>query len=355
MSLDLAAKIDLVKRPPTEEVLTEAELAELLSREERPKHYIGLEVSGPLHLGSLVATGFKINDFIRAGFRCKVFLADSHSFINGKFGGDWDKIRRIAKEYYADAFTFFCPGVEIEYGSELYAGNDEYWKNIIRLCKQITLARDTRCLTILGRTASDRLDMAQYFYPPMQATDIWAMDLDVAHSGMDQRKVHILAREVFPSLKWKKPVAVHHHLLSGLGEPRRAGMDEDERVDMLISSKMSKSRPETAVFIHDSEGDIRRKLGKAWCPQKVVDGNPVLDYAKQIVFHETMSLEVERPLKYGGTVTYESYDALERDFAEGKLHPSDVKAAVATELNRIISPVRNHFESASIVREVLSA
>src|SRR5437868_1276025 len=196
--MDVEAKIGLVSRAPTEEILTEAELVDLFSRVERPKHYIGLEVSGPLHLGSLVVTGFKINDFIRAGFRCRVFLADWHSFINGKFGGDWDKIQRIAKEYYADAFSFFCPGVEIEYGSRLYAGNDEYWKSVIRFSKHITLARDTRCLTILGRTTSEKLDMAQYFYPPMQATDIRGMDLDLAHSGMDQRKVHILAREVFP-------------------------------------------------------------------------------------------------------------------------------------------------------------
>jgi tyrosyl-tRNA synthetase len=132
-------------------------------------------------------------------------------------------------------------------------------------------------------------------------------------------------------------------------------MDDDEKVDMLISSKMSKSKPETAVFIHDSEVDIRRKLGKAWCPEKVVEGNPVLDYAKQIVFHETSSFRVERPAKYGGNINYESYAALERDFAEGKLHPSDLKGAVAQELNRIIAPVRAHFDGAKIISEVISA
>jgi tyrosyl-tRNA synthetase len=351
-ALNLETKLALVRRPPTEEIVTEEELVDLLSRSERPRHYIGLEISGPLHLGSLILTGFKINDFIKAGINCRVFLADWHSFINGKFGGDWEKIQRIAREYYADAYSFYCPGVEIEFGSELYTGNDEYWKNLVRLCKQVTLARDTRCLTIMGRTTKDKLDMAQYFYPPMQANDIHAMDLDIVHSGIDQRKVHMLAREVFPALGWKKPVAVHHHLLGGLGEPIRQGIDENEKLDTVISSKMSKSRPETAIFIHDTEEDIGRKMSKAWCPERTTAGNPVLDYAKEVVFHETATVTVERPSKYGGDVTYGSYAALERDFLEGKLHPSDLKSAVAAEINRMVAPLRAHFHGARIIDEL---
>ena len=162
-----------------------------MRRDPHPKHYVGLEISGLLHLGSLIL-GYKINDFLKAGMKCKVYLADYHSYINNKWGGDWEKIQQVAKDYDADAFTFYCPGVEIEYGSELYHNNDEYWKRLIRFSKQITLARDTRCLTIMGRTAKEKLDVAQYLYPPMQATDIKAMDLDVVHAGLDQRKVHML-------------------------------------------------------------------------------------------------------------------------------------------------------------------
>jgi tyrosyl-tRNA synthetase len=352
--MDTEAKVDLVKRLPTEEVVTDEELASLFNREAKPKHYIGLEISGPLHVGTLITSGFKIRDFIKAGIRSKVFLADWHTFINNKFGGDWDKIKRVGREYYADAFTFFCPGVEIEYGSNLYAGNDQYWKNLVTFSKHVTLARDTRCLTIMGRTAKEKLDVAQYLYPPMQATDIKAMDLDIAHSGIDQRKVHILAREVFPTLKWKKPVAVHHHLLLGLNEPKRLGVDDDPKLDMIISNKMSKSKPETAVFIHDTEQDISRKLGKAWCPEKLVENNPVLDYAKHLVFHEFASLEVERPAKYGGDMAYGSYAQLEEDYRAAKLHPSALKTADARALNKIIEPVRRHFEGKSIISEVYS-
>jgi len=350
--MDLEERLALVRRPPTEEVLTEAELVALLGKEAHPKHYIGLEISGLLHLGSLVILGFKINDFIKAGVRCKVFLADWHSYINNKMGGDLDKIERVSR-YYKEAFGFFCPGVEFELGSKLYAGNDQYWKDLLRFSKQITLARDTRCLTIMGRTTKDKLDVAQYIYPPMQATDINAMGLDIAHSGMDQRKVHALVREVFPSLGWKVPVAVHHHLLAGLQKPEGAGLDEDAESDKVVSSKMSKSKPDSAIFIHDSTEEIARKMGKAWCPEREAEGNPVLDFAKHVVFHEMGRMEVVRPEKYGGTVAYESYADLERDYVAGKLHPKDLKQTVASKLDLVVAPVREHFKGTKILEEVM--
>ncbi|MGA2664633.1 MAG: tyrosine--tRNA ligase [Nitrososphaerales archaeon] len=352
--MDIEERMELVRRPPTEEVVTEEDLRALFERDPHPSHYVGLEISGLLHLGSLVILGYKVNDFIRAGMRCKIYLADYHSYINGKLGGDWEKIRKVARDYYADAFTFFCPGVEIEYGSELYHNNDEYWRDMIRFSKQVSLARDTRCLTIMGRTTKDKLDVAQYIYPPMQATDIKAMDLDVVHAGMDQRKVHMLAREVFPSLGWKVPVAVHHHILAGLGEPNTKSVDEEAAADWIVASKMSKSKPDSAIFIHDSPEAISRKVSKAWCPERVVEANPVLEFARYIVFHERSSVSVERPEKYGGNVTYGSYAEMERDYAAGGLHPVDLKRAVSKELSEILRPLRDRFEGRELIREIIA-
>ena len=65
--MDVLEKVELVKRSPTEEIVTEEELIELFKSNSQPKHYIGLEISGFLHLGSLISTGFKINDFAKAG------------------------------------------------------------------------------------------------------------------------------------------------------------------------------------------------------------------------------------------------------------------------------------------------
>ena len=115
--MDITEKIKHITKDPTEEVVTQEELVNLLNTNPHPKHYIGLEISGFLHLGSLIVTGFKINDFVKAGIKCTVFLADWHTYINNKLGGDWDKIQKVSK-YYADAFKTFCPGIEIIEGSQ---------------------------------------------------------------------------------------------------------------------------------------------------------------------------------------------------------------------------------------------
>jgi len=347
--MDLKTKIDLIKKPPTEEILVEDELKQLLETNEHPQHYQGFEISGLLHLGNLIVSGFKINDFIKAGIKCQAYLADWHSFINNKFGGDWDKIL-IAAKYYEEAFKFFCPGVKIVVGSDLYHNNDEYWKRIMRFSKHMTLKRTLRCMTIMGRSENEKLDLSQYFYPPMQAVDVKEIGADVPHGGMDQRKAHVLAREIFPKMGWKKPVAVHHHLLMGIAEPMK--LTSKDKLEQVIASKMSKSKPWTAIFIHDTEEQIKKKLQKAWCPEKQTEMNPVLEIVKHVIFHEKKTFEIERDTKFGGSMTFNNYKKLEESYRKGEIHPKDLKDNVAREISNIIDPLRKHFEKHSKFLEV---
>ncbi len=349
--MDLEKKIELICKPPTEEILTVEELRQLLEVNNHPGHYIGFEISGMLHLGNFIVSGFKINDLLKAGVRCQAFLADFHSFINNKFGGDWNKIL-MATKYYEKAFKFFCPGVEIVVGSELYHNNDEYWKNLLRFSKHMTLSRTLRCMTIMGRSENEKLDLSQYFYPPLQATDIHEIGADIPQGGIDQRKAHILAREIFPKMGWKKPVAVHHHILMGIAEPVK--LETADKLEQVIASKMSKSKPWTAIFIHDSKQEIKDKLQKAWCPERQVEMNPVLEIAKHVIFHENSVLKIERPAKFGGTVEFENYAQLEKAYAEGALHPMDLKSGVAEQIGLILEPLRNYFESNKEAKDCLS-
>jgi len=351
--MDVSSKVELVLREPTEEVVTKDELKDLFNTNASPRHYIGLEISGLLHLGSLILTGYKINDFIKAGVKCTVFLADWHTYINDKLGGNWDMIKNAAN-YYADAFKFFCPGANVVLGSDLYSKTNDYWANMVRFSKQITLARTLRSLTIMGRSEKDKLDFSQLLYPSLQATDIWALDLDIVHAGIDQRKVHMLVREVFPKLGWKVPVAVHHHLLPGLAEPERTGLDEDSNMDARIASKMSKSKPWISVFVHDDEKLIGEKMSKAFCPEGTVENNSVLEIARYIIFHEQKEFAVERAAKYGGSITFGSYRELEETFVNKKLHPMDLKQAVGRYLNKMIEPIRAHFKGQESFIETLA-
>jgi len=359
--LDILEKIDLIERPPTEEVVTHDELVELFKTNSSPKHYIGLEISGFLHLGSLISTGFKINDFVKAGVNCTVFLADWHTLINDKLGGDWEIITKVSK-YYADAFKLVCPGVNIVLGSELYDSRKEYWRELVEFTKHVSLKRTMRTLTIMGRTEDEtKIDLAKLLYPPMQAVDIHSLDLDIVHSGMDQRKIHMLVREIFPKMKWKVPVAVHHKLLPGLIKPEEEDnhlVTEIHQLDpqggrKLILNKMSKSDPNSGVFIHNSDDEIKKKISKAWCEEANIRKNPLLEIARTVIFHEFNEMNVERPEKFGGNISYTDYNQLETDFAEKELHPGDLKQTVGNYLVKIISPIREKLNLSEELHEII--
>jgi len=344
--LDITEKVDLILRPPTEEVVTQDELIELFKTNSSPKHYIGLEISGFLHLGSLISTGFKINDFTKAGVKCKIFLADWHTLINDKLGGDWETISKVSK-YYQDAFKLVCPDVEIVLGSKLYEEKTEYWSELVKFTKHMSIARTMRTLTIMGRSEDDKkIDVAKLLYPAMQAVDIHSLDVDIAHAGMDQRKIHMLVREVFPKMGWKVPVSVHHKLLPGLSKPA-------ETNESQILGKMSKSDPNSGIFIHNTDEEIKKKISKAWCEEANIQNNPLLEIAKTVIFHEFNEMKVERPEKFGGNVSYSNYSQLETDFVEKKLHPGDLKQTVGNYLVEIISPIRKKLNLSDELSETI--
>jgi len=153
------------------------------------------------------------------------------------------------------------------------------------------------------------------------------------HAGMDQRKIHMLVKDVFPKMKWKVPVAVHHKLLPGLTKPAEVKADGEV-------AKMSKSDPNAGIFIHNSDDEIRTKIKKGFCEEGSIENNPVLEIAKNVIFHEFDTISIERPEKFGGNVSYDNFASMESDFAQKKLHPSDLKQAVGESLVKIISPIR---------------
>jgi len=184
----------------------------------------------------------------------------------------------------------------------------------------------------MGRKESDEMSAAQIFYPCMQCADVFFLKADICQLGMDQRKVNMLAREYAGDKKKKfKPVIISHHMLSGLKEGQE---------------KMSKSDPDSAIFMEDSVEDVNRKIKKAYCPPEVVEKNPILDYARNIViaYYGKLDIAVSKD-GVKENITYTDANVLEEDYRVGKIHPSDLKPAIADAINRIIAPVRKHFES----------
>jgi tyrosyl-tRNA synthetase len=371
--MDLEKRLELITRN-TEEIMTLEDLKAMLENQIKLRHYIGFEISGKIHLGTGLMCMSKVKDFMDAGMECQIFLADWHSWINDKLGGDMELIGRIAGGYFKEGMkaSLKCMGgvpskLKFILGSELYHNNDKYWQTVIEVSKNITLARTMRSITIMGRKEGEGIDFAKLIYPPMQASDVFMLDANIPHAGLDQRSAHVIAREVAEKLKVKpfehngkkyKPVAIHHHLLLGLQKPAAWPLDKEKAREIWSEMKMSKSVPNSAVFIHDSEEEIRQKLNNAFCPEKNTDFNPVLDWTKHLIFRESKSeLKIERPEKFGGDIVYSSCHEIESDFVSGKLHPLDLKKGVAEELIRILKPARQHFKKPRIkkMKEELEA
>jgi len=319
-----------------EEVVTEEGLEDALERGDRSA-YIGFEPSGTAHLGWLICAR-TVRDLQEAGFEVTILLADWHAQINDKLGGDLDRIQACGT-YMQEAMKAL--GVREDanfvYASE-WVDDADYWATVLRVAKASTLNRVKRAMTIMGREADDAdLDYGKTIYPAMQVADIFYGDFDVALGGLDQRHAHMLARDVAGKLDLEPPAAIHTPLLASLTE-EGARMDPE-------AGKMSKSKPETGVFLHDGPDEVEDKLHDAYCPQGEVEGNPVLELLELVIWPELDGpFVVERPDEYGGDLTFDSRDEVEAAFADGELHPLDLKSAVADALNDVLDDVRDYFD-----------
>ena len=163
----------------------------------------------------------------------------------------------------------------------------------------------------------------------------------------------MVAREIGEKIGCWKPTCVHHHLLQGLEKPKIWPIPEGQEKEAVASAKMSKSKPQTCIFIYDTPEEIKQKMAKAFCPEKTIKFNPILDICKYIIFREKPVFTIERPAKFGGPIQLQNFEELESTYAEGKLHPMDLKNGVATELADILEPVRRYFANNNEAKDCL--
>ncbi|MBI2654622.1 tyrosine--tRNA ligase [Candidatus Woesearchaeota archaeon] len=336
--MDIETKLELIKQVG-EEILTEEELVNLLKTKEHPIAYDGFEPSGDIHIAQGILRTININKMIKAGIKFKMLVADWHAWANNKMGGDLEKIQTVGK-YLIEVWRK-C-GMDLKNIDFLWANDfvkePEYWKKVMQVARHSTVQRIIRTGQIMGRKEGEMQQASQILYPCMQCADIFHLKADITQLGMDQRKVNVLARELGHSLGFWKPVVISHHMLVGLGEPPK---EHDE--DRILKLKMSKTNPDRAIFMNDSEEEISRKIGKAPCPAKIVEENPMLEYSKYLVFEKFNTIEIKRAEKFGGDLVIENYAELEKLYREGKIHPADLKNAVAYYINEMVNPVREAF------------
>lgn len=356
----------------TTEIIGYGDLHKLVRSEKEVHHYIGFEISGLVHLGQAIMTGLVVRELQELGINCRFFLADWHTWINNKLDSDWDLIKKVADEYLTPALKTGVKvaggdpdKIEFIFGSNLYHNKDEYWQTVMEVSKNLTLSRVLKSTTILGREASNSMEFAMLIYPSMQAADIFEMQNHIAHAGTDQRNVHVIAREVAEKIKINplknpidnsnmKPISIHHELVSGLQKPAQWPLPENvDKKSLMTTLKMSKSVAGSAIFINDSEKEIREKINKAFCPEKEIGYNPVLNWVKTMIFPIVGKFELKRDEKFGGNLTFNSFEDLESSFEKGEVFPLDLKNNVADILVDLLKPAQEIFaDKAKIIEKI---
>jgi len=321
--VDANERFALAKRNSVE-VVTEEELKGLLNKKTRPVAYCSYETSGEVHLGHAV-TVTKLMDLEKAGFRVKVLFADWHTWLNRK--GDWDFIHKTTKVWEKAFMSMGLKKSEFVLGSS-FQRKMPYIDDILTMSLETTLKRALRSMQEIARDI-EHAHVSQVIYPLMQIEDIKALKADVAVGGIEQRKIHMLGREVAQVVNYRQFACIHTPIIPALQGP---------------GGKMSSSKPETMISVRDTEENIKQKIKKAYCPEGIVEDNPVLAIAKLLVFPRISALEIKRPEKYGGTVQFECYESLEDAFKKKKLHPLDLKNKISEEIITLFEPVRKHFK-----------
>ena len=263
--------------------------------------------------------------------------------MNLKLGGDLKKIQNSGKLMIE---TWKASGMKIDSGNidfiwsseEINKRNDEYWKLVLDISTKFNLSRIKKCTQIMGREESDDLATSQIFYPVMQASDVFFLNVDICSLGMDQRKVNMLCREYAKKIKKHPPIIISHHMVMGLDG----------------SDKMSKSNPDNAIFMDDSEQEVKRKIKKAFCEPGKVDGNPILDWIKWIILPITKKIIIPENSKWNTPeIIYNNYEDLEKDFSIEKIHPKDLKLSITNHINELLKPVREYFENNKEAQKLL--
>jgi tyrosyl-tRNA synthetase len=365
-------RLSLIKRN-LNEIIGEEELIQLLNNDTPLNHYIGFEISGLVHLGTGLSSMLKIRDLQDAGVNCRIFLADWHTWINDKLNGDHTFIKQVATEYFQPALEVCAKivgadpkKIQFIHGTDLYHNNDRFWQSVVEISKNLTLSRVLKSTSIMGRDERNSQPFAWLIYPPMQVSDIFTLGINLTHSGTDQRKIHVIAREVALKLQIQnlkdingeiiKPIAIHHNLLLGLQSPKIWPLPEgEEKESMRTQMKMSKSIPNSAIFIHDSEEEIREKIKQAFCPAQEIEFNPIIDWATNLILPLKGKLVIKRPEKFGGNITFNSKEDLDKTFAKGELHPMDLKNSIADTLVEILKPTRERFadqKSQNLIKQI---
>lgn len=319
-------KFELVKRN-TQEIITEEELLLLFKNKKQPLVYLGWSITGRPHIGYFVPV-IKLADFLNAGFKVKLLLADLHGALDNT---PWDVLEKRFQHYKNTiSLMFKSIGAEIK-NFEIVKGSDfqlnkDYFTDLLKLSTFTTINDAKRAGSEVVKFG-DNPKLSGLIYPLMQSLDEEYLGVDIQYGGIDQRKILMFARENLSKLGYKSRIEVMTPLIPG-----------------LIGKKMSASDPKSKIDLLDDEKTVIDKVRGAYCEEGIVEDNGVLAFFKYVIMvlkqDKKESFIVERLPKFGGNLVFKNYPEVEDAFIKKTLHPLDLKNAVAREINVLLEPLR---------------
>lgn len=174
---------------------------------------IGLEVSGPrLHLGHHMI----LRDLERCGGRKIIYLSEIHAQLNNKAYQEKNLISLIRQ------IKLIYPSLEVITSKELLSR--DYFLKVLKLSKYLKFRDFARSLpddimekknTLTGETS---MTSNYLLYVIMQVCDSNQLGADQIYAGMDQRKIYMRLREVYPKIGWSVPKMYFYPLLTYEGK-----------------------------------------------------------------------------------------------------------------------------------------
>jgi len=327
-TLDAAQKLALITRN-LHETLGEDRIKAVLAERDL-SIYWGTATTGKPHIAYFVPMT-KIADFLAAGCRVKILLADLHAYLDN-MKAPWELLA-LRTRYYEHAIKAMLQaiGVSIE-KLEFVQGTDyqlskEYTLDVYRLSSMVT-EHDARKAGAEVVKQVDHPLLSGLLYPGLQALDEEYLKVDAQFGGVDQRKIFTFAEKYLTKLGYSTRAHLMNPMVPGLTGSKMSSSDEDSKIDLI-----------------DSSSDVKRKLKKAFCEPGNIADNGILAFTKHVLFPalKLQEFRVRRSPENGGDLVFAEYSELEKCFAEDKLHPGDLKAAVEGYLNQLLDPVRKIF------------
>ena len=329
--LSVEERLELITRN-LQEILGLDKLEELAKSNKKISVYWGTMPTGSVSIAYFFPM-LKIADFLKAGIKVKILIADLHAALDSV---PWDILEK-RYEYYKKAIILILETIGVDTknlefvkGSEIQLSK-EYFHDLLKLSTITSLHDSTKAASEGIKSAvGENIKLSGMVYPLMQALDEEYLKVDAQFAGVDQRKIMVYAREYLPKIGYKPRIEMMNPMIRG-----------------LVGEKMSSSIEGTKIDLLEEESKVKTKINKA----EFVQGNSnngIMALLKYLIFilksEKNEKLIIERPEKFGGNKEYSDYETLEKDFLSEDLHPMDIKNSVAKELNLILSKFREDKE-----------